>query len=173
MSPTPTKPAKHWSIETHSVRERFSLGVLGLAVTLAAACFAALHAMGFRAAAGEWFLPLQIWLFVLPVWVGLLQAIGRRWRRPRLVAMLAGALYLIGSLYVYMVIEQFTSWPPTKFVIQFAIVGMFIGYLAGTVVSSIFLIDDWLRIAREAGRFEKEELLAAVGEKPRESPFDD
>ena len=159
-------PTKHWSTDTHSVRERFGMGVVLLATVYVAILFA-----GFRAMDFGWRAP--VFITGLAVWVGLCQVLARRWSRPRTVSVLAGIAFFGGwPAYAWATGDHpigYLRW----MLISAAISGTAMGYFAGVLDASLFLIHDWLRDTLRAKRDEREALQAAMGETPRESPWDE
>lgn len=170
MSSTPPPPAKHWSTETYSVHERFSLGVMMLAIVYASVLFAA-----FGAYNAPW--PVPVFFAALLLLVAAAQFLLRDLNKPRSVSFVTGAVYLGFCVMLLAFLWGATLWAQ----MLAAFIGMplvllfggLLGYVAGAIDSSLFLFHDAIRDALRAKRVEREALLAANGQKPRESPFDD
>lgn len=159
-------PAKHWSTDTHSVRERFGMGVVLLATVYTAALFAL-----FRAWDAPWTVP--VYLAGVAVWVAVCQVLARRLNRPRAVSVVAGVTY-VGAWPVLLFITSgypigHLGWMAFGSVVS----GSLLGYFFGALDASLFLVHDWLRDTLRAKREEREALRAAMGETPRESPWDE
>lgn len=169
--PFPRKPAKHWSTETHSVRERFSLGVIFVVTAYVAVALYVLQLL-----ASPWYLTALC--FGLSFFVGAAQLGLRRWERPRIVSVLAGTVYGAGVFALLCFVEDPPMYIPpfiayAVILVELLLAGGLVGWIAGIVNSSAFLLHDFARDSLRAKQVEREALMAANGEKPRESPFDD
>ncbi|QDT69857.1 hypothetical protein MalM25_28000 [Planctomycetes bacterium MalM25] len=152
------------------MRERFSLGVLLLAIVYASLLFAA-----FGAYDAPWQVP--VFFAALLVLVAVAQLLLRKLSMPRGVSFLAGGVYLGFWAIIWSI--QFGA-PLWKLVVGILfgapillLFGGLLGYVAGVLDSSLFLFHDAIRDSLRAKRVEREALLLANGQKPRESPFDD
>lgn len=158
-------PAKHWSTDTYSVRERFGIGVILLATAYVAAIYGV-----FGAFKASWQLPTVIVGYL--VWVGACQAIFGRRVSPRTVSALGGGVLSV-AWTVWMTLSTAHYPAFTWALVPTFMVGMLFGYCAGAIVASLFLVHDAIGASLGARRREREALRAAMGETPSESPFDD
>lgn len=158
-------PAKHWSTDTYSVRERFGTGVILLATAYVAVIYAV-----FGALKASWELPTAIVGYLL--WVGACQAtLGRRFS-PRAISALAGGLLSVG--WTVWMTQGSVRYPAFALaLVPTFVIGLFFGYASGAIDASLFLVHDFIRDTLGAKRRESESLRAAMGETPSESPFDD
>ncbi len=75
--------------------------------------------------------------------VGIAQALLFGGKKPRMSSALVGVVWLFGLLVTTGAIRLVYDYPSS--VIALAILGAFIGYVAGVVVGSVFLTSDMLR----------------------------
>lgn len=159
-------PAKHWSTDTYTVRERFGMGEILLATGYCAILFASAQFFGL-----PWQVPVGF--AGMAVWVAVCQVVLRRWGRPRTVSVIAGCIYTF-----FWMLPSATFWYGTAvFLIWLAfgpgLTGAVLGYMAGVFDASLFLIHDYFGQTFRAKRIEQEALRSSMGEATPESPWDE
>lgn len=158
-------PAKHWSAEPATVRQRFALGVILIATAYAAVLLGITEYFGMN-----WAFPAFVAGGCL--WVGLAQALLYRLKKPRAVSMVAGLLYY--GAWLLLVMRPFLNWTiAIEVLLSWTLLGSLLGYIAGILVSSIFLLNDLACDLILAKRIEEEALQKAMGESPASSPWDE
>ena len=97
--------------------------------------------------------PLGVFVFVTAfvTIIGAAQALLFGGKRPRLASMVAGvAIYVVAVTYMCLTQFRTTAVEPVVFQLSMnAILGTFLGYLAGTIVGGIFLV---AHVARRLNR---------------------
>ncbi|MEQ8846142.1 hypothetical protein [Botrimarina sp.] len=160
-------PAKHWSTDTYSVTRRFGVGLMLLGTVYCVGLLVVLKAVRVGFPWSFYFLS------ALMLFVGVAQAALARLGSPRAVSMVAGAVFSSGwAVVVAGANGHLFLVDPTRLT-AVACSGLLLGYVAGSIDASLFLVHDWLTLRRRLRDHAHESLDLTPGGKRRESPFDD
>ena len=137
--PTPPPPPPNPTPDVFSVSRRFDLATILVAMLAYALLFAGMRL-------------LRAWPSVIGV-VGLFftvvaagQAVAIRWNNPRAASVVAGTLFWIAFAIVVAVAYGFgSSCEIAAALVILIMLGPILGYLAGALVGSVFLISHYLR----------------------------
>lgn len=158
------EPPRHWSVATHSVRRRFTIGVMLGAMAAIALTMSLLRYAELSPAA-------SVYLAGLLVTVTVSQALFARRVGPRAASMLAGGVYNLALLFFVSVASGRGVNDVTVAALATFSVGLFVGYLAGAAVSSFFLVYD--AIAQVVVGFHTTPRALSERDERNSSPLDD